>query len=680
MCSYVEDYISFNPYFGYAESSLRPRGSSFSRRGREPISPRSTSNDYFSGNRSYSSGHKELSRSLSNKGKGDDYGAGEILNENSWSHGREKEMQPLNSWEKPKSALNLETGARNSPNLGAVKSESFIRAAAESSPAPSATGITQSGPKINESEKIWHYKDPSGKVQGPFSIVQLRKWNNTGYFPANLRIWKSSDKPEDSYLLTDALAGKFYRDPPVVDAGFSKPHTVPYVGKPHGLSLQQGQIGGGSNFDHNRQASNPSSIEVHKPGWGTSETNLPSPTPRRTFDKVKTFEKEWSPTPFQPSSTPLTASKSSGIGGLNMSHGATSESLRLPVNVHQQPASTSVASINPSVDLKNIAASLQSLVQQTKTPGETHGWGSGSISRPEMISPTPKHGGMSQTWGNVPPQKSESNNLAPIPAQASAQAFAQPQATTFGNPSGVYPVQVPNTMQSSESWRPHVPGHSNVQLSTQPHSNVQLSTQPNQPWGAAPPILNPMPRQGQENHNTGWGPMPGNPNMGWAGQQQVPANTNMNWGNPGQQVQAPHGNANTGWAAPGQMQAQAPSSWAPPAQGPTPMNTTPAWSAGGQGPPPGNQNSGWGAPASAPAPSNNPNMWGNSPNSSQRDRSSQGGDSGYGGGRPWNRQSSFGNNRGGDSSRPPFNKGQRICKYHESGHCKKGSHCDYLHS
>lgn len=44
-------------------------------------------------------------------------------------------------------------------------------------------------------------------------MTQLRKWNTTGYFPANLRIWRASEKEEDSILLTDALLGKFHRDP-----------------------------------------------------------------------------------------------------------------------------------------------------------------------------------------------------------------------------------------------------------------------------------------------------------------------------------------------------------------------------------------------------------------------------------------------------------------------------------
>ncbi|KAL5791060.1 hypothetical protein ACOSQ2_005948 [Xanthoceras sorbifolium] len=747
------------------ENYLKPRGSAFSRRGREPISPRTASNEFSSGTRNYSSGNKELSRNLSNKGmnKGDDFiGAGEILNENLWNQGRDKEVQQSNSWEKPRSALNLETGARNSHSV--ILSESITRAASEISPTPAATGVTQTGAKINESEKIWHYKDPSGKVQGPFSMVQLRKWSNTGYFPANLRIWKAADKQDDSLLLTDALAGKFHKDPLLADIGIPQSQTVSYLGKPHGAPLQlgmEGQVGGNSNFDQNRTALNsqstvgslgqsvreswkfqsdstggapPSSIEVHKhvrDGWG-SETNLPSPTPtQRTVEtKGKFFEKEWSPTPVQPSGSRMTANMfsgdhggqqpstvvvpesgqlinsstpssstskfSGGVDGLNISHGVslapkpeTVESKRMQVNVQQLPATAAaVAPMNPGVDLKNIAASLQSLVQHssTHTLVETHGWGSGLVARPETISPSPKPGSVSQTWGSAPSQKLESNNSVSMPAQS--PAFAQAHASSFstGNSSGVFPAPGPSAMPPSDSWRHQVPGH----------SNVQLPAQSNLPWGTGVTAnQNAVPRQGQENQNIGWGPMPGNPSMGWGG--QVPANTNMNWGAPGQgqapgnanpgwaaqgQGQAP-GNANPGWAAPGQGQTpgNAIPGWAPPGQGSAPLNANPGWVAPGQGPPPGNANPGWAAPVG------NPGMWGGEQNnggdrfSSQRDnRAPQGGDSGYGGGgRPWNRQSSFGS-RGGDSSRPPFNKGQRVCKFHESGHCKKGSQCDYLHT
>ena len=82
------------------------------------------------------------------------------------------------------------------------------------------------------------------------------------------------------------------------------------------------------------------------------------------------------------------------------------------------------------------------------------------------------------------------------------------------------------------------------------------------------------------------------------------------------------------------------------------------------------------------APIGNPGMWGSEqshngdrfPN--HGDRGAQGRDSGYGG-KSWNRQSSFG--RGG-SSRPPFGGQRVVCKYYESGRCRKGTSCDFLHT
>ncbi|KAH0452605.1 hypothetical protein IEQ34_019904 [Dendrobium chrysotoxum] len=73
----------------------------------------------------------------------------------------------------------------------------------------------------NENEKLWHYKDPSGKIQGPFSMVQLRKWSK--HFPSNLGIWRKSERQENSILLTDALAGNFQKDLPEWVPGDIKP-------------------------------------------------------------------------------------------------------------------------------------------------------------------------------------------------------------------------------------------------------------------------------------------------------------------------------------------------------------------------------------------------------------------------------------------------------------------------
>ncbi|GAU26283.1 hypothetical protein TSUD_224750 [Trifolium subterraneum] len=87
-----------------------------------------------------------------------------------------------------------------------MKSELSSVAVDISSPLLS-TGIEQSFDDFMN-DKSWHYQDPSGKVQGPFSMLQLYKWNASGHFPPDLRIWKIDDKPVNSILLTDALNGK----------------------------------------------------------------------------------------------------------------------------------------------------------------------------------------------------------------------------------------------------------------------------------------------------------------------------------------------------------------------------------------------------------------------------------------------------------------------------------------
>lgn len=84
----------------------------------------------------------------------------------------------------------------------------------EDSPSPSPSSsrkevIPETTPEVNETEKMWHYKDPSGKIQGPFSMAQLRKWNNNKFFPVDLKIWRKSEKEDDGVLLTVVLEGRF---------------------------------------------------------------------------------------------------------------------------------------------------------------------------------------------------------------------------------------------------------------------------------------------------------------------------------------------------------------------------------------------------------------------------------------------------------------------------------------
>ncbi|KAK3009654.1 hypothetical protein RJ639_014740 [Escallonia herrerae] len=96
----------------------------------------------------------------------------------------------------------------------AVSSTSLSGIASETS---SATVYMVDTPfaKNNEADKVWHYRDPNGKIQGPFSMAQLQKWSTTGYFPSDMRIW-ASDRQNDSILLTDALSGQFHKASPLL--------------------------------------------------------------------------------------------------------------------------------------------------------------------------------------------------------------------------------------------------------------------------------------------------------------------------------------------------------------------------------------------------------------------------------------------------------------------------------
>uniref|UniRef100_A0A5B7BZQ5 Putative zinc finger CCCH domain-containing protein 19-like n=1 Tax=Davidia involucrata TaxID=16924 RepID=A0A5B7BZQ5_DAVIN len=749
------------------EIYIRPRGSGFGRKGREPISPRAgsfSSKDSWSGARKDSK-NWELNRNTSNKNlldTGEEASlVGELQNENAWNQGRDKDAQQSNNLEKLNSATSSETVGWNGHSV--VRAESFSGVASETSSASLSAGLAETATKISETDKMWHYQDPSGKIQGPFSVVQLRKWSNNGYFPADLRIWRTTEKQDDSILLTDALAGRFQKELPQMDNSFTKVQTVlsphlssTHAGKSYGTSLQTSELSSSG-------WSTPS-VEVSKLStdrWGSDygsrndSVNLPSPTPKQStpgWTGGQASENKWSTSSFpvqQAGSVLGTSSFPGGNGALQ------SPAVATPVNGQFSRSSTLSSSINPggskqhntvqSLGVLAPTAVLNSGGQLARgserdssssysglspTPNseqvflvgstnalptsqsamtgeshgvhhsvETHGWGSGSVPKTEMVAPSTTPRSESQAWGSAPSQKLEPNSS--IPGQPAAYGQLGGVPSTVQNPAGNFPTAGFSALPPPDPWRPPVPGN---------QSNIQPPAPPSVPWGVAENnTFAPGPRP--DNPNSGWG-LPGNPNMGWGG--PAPGSTNINWG---ATVQGPApGNANVGWVMPTGN------------QGPVPGNVNPGWvvptgnpGAIVQGLPPGNANPGWGTPTGNPgatvppgngnpvwvaptgnpgatvqgppgnanpgwgAPAGNPGMWGSEQQrngdrfSGQRDRGSQGGDSGFGGGRPWNRQSSFGRGGQGGSSRSLL-RGQRVCVYHESGHCKKGASCDYLHT
>ncbi|KAI8018079.1 Zinc finger CCCH domain-containing protein 44 [Camellia lanceoleosa] len=99
-------------------------------------------------------------------------------------------------------------------NQAGLRSGSFSGVGSETSAASLSTG---SAPSANDSEtdRLWYYRDPHGNVQGPFCMVQLRKWSTTGLFPPDMKIWGINDEEGDSLLLTDVLNGQFCKVSPL---------------------------------------------------------------------------------------------------------------------------------------------------------------------------------------------------------------------------------------------------------------------------------------------------------------------------------------------------------------------------------------------------------------------------------------------------------------------------------
>lgn len=52
---------------------------------------------------------------------------------------------------------------------------------------------------------IWYYRDPQGRVQGPFSVTSLKRWNDANYFPPDFKVWKTGQRSNECVLLIDIL-------------------------------------------------------------------------------------------------------------------------------------------------------------------------------------------------------------------------------------------------------------------------------------------------------------------------------------------------------------------------------------------------------------------------------------------------------------------------------------------
>lgn len=596
------------------ENYARGRDASFSRGRREPISPRkeiSSFNDSWSGTTKSPSTNWELRRSMSDKGfsnKGKEATSPvHSMNDNSVFQVRDRDSVQSSSFEKSKAAS---------------ITESFSGFASETS-SVTPSGLSHSVAKISETEKIWHYKDPSGTVQGPFSMVQLRKWSNTGYFPTSLTVWKTTEGPDDSMLLTDALAEIFPKDSSGNNLSKdqkAQQNSVRTSGERHNFDQNHGNIGFlGQKLETNSSVVG-QSPELSTNGWGpeyrngNDPSNLPSPTPLQTQIRSHTHE---SGQYTHSSSSPSTSLKHSGIGGTggsNLSH--------------------SHASLSQESSISN-SPNFENNTSQVTLPGESKGPTNSSLNLVQ----------------SAPNQSSSTGNFQ-VPAQQPGYGQHQwGEASTVHNPASSFNAgnstgNFPNTGFSS---LPPIPGNqweTNSQLPPPPPPPPP----PNMPWAM---VATENPNLRPEIPNNAWGSVPANPATNWVGPPQgianmnwapgtanlnwpVPANPHMNWG-PSQVPPIPGNNTNMNWG--GNANGQ---NWGPSVQGPgmgnMPVNTNMNWGHS-------NPNPSWGPPAG------NQGVW---------------------------QQPSYGS--GGGAGGRYSSMTSVVCKYHENGHCKKGASCDFLHS
>ncbi|KAG6413442.1 hypothetical protein SASPL_126152 [Salvia splendens] len=638
------------------DAFMRSRGSGFSKRGRGPISP--GRDNYVK--ESWSGGGKATpSRNLSGNNFSTNTGhIGEIVNENLWNLDRDKSTQDSDNFNRPNSTTTKSESAERG-QCTVSRPESASGVASLPSQGSYSAGAAEPAVKINESEKMWQYQDPSGKVQGPFSMVQLRKWNNTGYFPANLKIWRATEKQENSVLLVDALAGKFPRALPAET-------TFPATSALHSsrtLAGHPNKISATLLHQENErskliQSSGPHSNMSAEKLSGNDTMNLPSPTPKQS-------NAGWSGGNEAGHLTVAVQSPSAN-GGIPSSAAVLPNLSNHPSNpatVLNSVAQNTNFSPAPKSQPGIMVSSAVPLLNQTTSMSEPH---VAEVHGHARAAVPPVHTVISQ---NIPADTQVRGS-----GSQSGYGWAPPNVQSS---SGSFPNSGPVSGIQPDVWRP-------PSQSSQP--NLHSPTTPNASWGVAPADnSNPMVVRPQ-NPNVGWGAMPANPNMGWG--NPAPANANVNWG-PAMQGPPPSGNT-AAWVPPpanpvgGNMQGMVSGNpnpgwvptqgWggAPPIPGPMPGN---AWGppSGTVGAPPAVQGSGQGNANQGWAPW--PGEQGPAGGQYSGQRGQGGRDSGFGGARPWNRQSSF----GGGGSGPRQHRGTP-CPYNANGRCRKGAYCDYMHT
>ncbi|KAJ8485571.1 hypothetical protein OPV22_018056 [Ensete ventricosum] len=293
----------------------RSRGSSFLRNGREVKSPGkggSTLSDNRSSSRKNSNTWDSNRSALVDGASIADSSAGRGVNTTELSLNQANDVRQASSSEASKTHVtaSVSDASLYHEKQHMIRSERSADGQQENQIAPLPGDLAA---VANESDKIWHYQDPSGKIQGPFSMTQLRKWSNTGYFPPNLKIWRTSEKQEDSILLSDSLVGKFQKDLPEWEPPHSSTSQSVIVSPtessagPNLVGVQRGSdVSAFSNIKQNAQKLSISQNEK----WATRQSSWASPkmevssrgrvSPKEANGKSGQAQEQNSPQPLSP--------------------------------------------------------------------------------------------------------------------------------------------------------------------------------------------------------------------------------------------------------------------------------------------------------------------------------------------------------------------------------------------
>ncbi|XP_068646731.1 zinc finger CCCH domain-containing protein 19-like [Aristolochia californica] len=364
--------------------NFRLRDSGYGRRGKETVSHSTCK----------TSSSWEQTRSTMIKGATWDRAdpsavAGERIKEASWNDGGDAS-----------NASNWDTQIKDA----AVTAQPVVNSTLGSSNSPTTSNI-------NEAEKMWNYRDPSGKVQGPFSMTQLRKWNTTGYFPAELKIWRTSESQDDSILLTDALAGKFQKDLPEWE-----PPKAFYSGSSIPDSRDYNRQGGWAGKQSYNVAAPKVEVKVGfagSPSQGWDMSKVPSnngwsgqsqghtnstPSYRGREDRMGLDAGRWSS--GQNHGNSWNTDQSAGFQSNNSVPSGQSQTMSIRTEVWSPNQTTRNDFLNPPTPTPNLSSGGWTTIQTTNPVWGTSGV---NVPVPQQISSTSVSNRVGGGWGNPAP-------------------------------------------------------------------------------------------------------------------------------------------------------------------------------------------------------------------------------------------------------------------------------------